>query len=188
MAGKAYLGQFHSSRRAILIQECAEQLKNGKQIIYLLPSREAIFSVRQAFMDEIGCLVNILIGTFTDLEKELTLSFTAARTPITTGVQYAVIATAMREIESSYTPLSGKAGVVRGLLSLFSTLSRNMVLSEQLATAADSNGLFSDKCHSISAIWDYYNSEKENKKSDICFIVEISERCMGESNDLFNAC
>jgi hypothetical protein len=29
--------------------------------------------------------------------------------------------------------------------------------------------------------------KKETEKSDICFIVEISERCMGESSDLFGS-
>lgn len=67
-----YYVPLYSNSRDEIIDKCINVLERGKKFIYILPSREAIFDVRNKFIDKYGGLIGTSsIFSFDNLEKEI---------------------------------------------------------------------------------------------------------------------
>lgn len=67
-----YFEPIFSDRRERLINRCADLQRQGKNFIYILPSREAIRDVRYKLLEKLGGIINSQIIMFDELEKALT--------------------------------------------------------------------------------------------------------------------
>ena len=66
-----YYDHLGSDIRSHLVQECAIRADQGKKILYLAPSREVIFAVRDQIEDLRGGIMHIQVGGMEDLERRL---------------------------------------------------------------------------------------------------------------------
>lgn len=72
MRNKLYFEPMFSNRREQLIDLCIELQKQGKNFIYILPSREALGDVRSNLLNKLGGIFNSKIIMFDELERDIT--------------------------------------------------------------------------------------------------------------------
>ena len=66
---KLYYGSFANKKREELVNECIGFIKNDLKVVYILPSREAMFQVRRLFAERLGGISNCWVMGFDNLER-----------------------------------------------------------------------------------------------------------------------
>ncbi|QGT99760.1 hypothetical protein SYNTR_1167 [Candidatus Syntrophocurvum alkaliphilum] len=161
---KLYLGNFHSNMRKELVIKCADSIRNGMKAIYILPSREAMFDVRELFIKELGGLYNCYILTFTDLEEMLTTDLIRKNNVLS---EYEVGLVIRKILEKQpknflFNRVKAKSGFISGVKQTIRKLKRLHISPEELnEKALGIDGTLGVKLKAIAKIYkDYENYKK----------------------------
>lgn len=168
MLKEIFYAPFYSKTRDILILKSIDVIKRGKRVVYVLPSREAMFDVRDKFITYNGGITDTDIFGFEDLEKQICGDFIK---------DYALISSyEIREIlrnilhktcdNAYYEKVKGKAGFVKSVLSFIKVIKRKMINPNELKSIADSidRPTLKDKLKNLAYFYEFYEEYKIKRK------------------------
>ncbi|SNX54885.1 PD-(D/E)XK nuclease family protein [Thermoanaerobacterium sp. RBIITD] len=166
---------FYSRSRDILILKCIDALKNGKKAIYLLPSREVMFDVREKFMSYNGGISDINIFGFDDLEKIICSDLIKKFTMISFDEINEILKSIVNKIcdKSYYNDVKDKIGFIKSVNGFIKVLKRHLISPEDIKNMLNCFGpILKKKCSILSSIYEEYENYKS--KRELIDIDDIS--------------
>lgn len=172
---KLYYEPFISDRRTELVRQCIKSIDNGQSAVYILPSREAMFHVRQLFTQEMGGRFGCHIFGFEDFERMIVGE--ALENSLIAGdlEQRFVLKYVLNQLpqHNVFNKVKNKSGFVQTLIHTIRRLKRlNISPDEFLTKTAMLEGSLLKKCECFQYI--YSNYEKVKQSKDIIDIDDIS--------------
>jgi ATP-dependent helicase/DNAse subunit B len=137
MSRLLYYSPITSSVHDNIYDLCCQNIKQGRRVIYIAPSRELIFKVRKDISSIMGGLINMDVMSFDDLEMEILkcgsrsgyAADSSALSIILSGVLEKL---ACRNSLSFFASVLDKPGFVEGCLRAIRRLKRSMAFPDDL--------------------------------------------------------
>lgn len=154
---------------------CCQNIKQGRRVIYIAPSRELIFKVRDDISSLMGGLINMDVMSFDDLQMEI-LKFSgrsvfsadsSALSIVLSGILEKLAHQSEGSPLSFYTSVLDKTGFAEGCLRTIKRLKRSMVLSDDLKKIRESlneHGELLLKLSDLEVIYREYEMELKRLK------------------------
>lgn len=164
-----YFEPMFSDRRERLIDMCADLQKQGKNFIYILPSREAIRDIRYKLIEKLGGIVNSKIIMFDELEKDLTEEFINSSSIIFEDVEKLMLKNVCESLEDKlkyFNKICTKTGFIEENKSFIKVLKRSLISPENLSEKleAERDLILKDKLLDIQLIYSEYTKSLQDKK------------------------
>lgn len=187
---KAYYTSFYSQTREMLIGKCFDVLKKGQKIIYILPSREAMFDVRNQFLESYGGIVNSSIYGFDDLEREICQKQILSQRFINNYAFKVIVRDILtkNKNQSIFDQVKSKPGFISGVCQFIKRLKRLNISPEQFKDKLNLiESILNKKCSFLSDIYQEYEDFK--KKEGLYDINDISLLACGavKQSQLFSS-
>jgi ATP-dependent helicase/nuclease subunit B len=163
---KVYYHSFYSLSRQMLVEKCIKVLNKGKKVIYILPSREAMFDVRQLFMSIYGGIADSYIFGFDDLEQIICRDHVDAEKIKFDNVVKAIIKQIINDCCSGtiFEKVKSKNGFIRSVYNFIKRLKRlNITLESFEGKLKSFDGTLRAKCEIIADIYKKYEVYKREK-------------------------
>ncbi len=163
---KVYYHTFYSLSRQMIVEKCITELNKGKKVIYILPSREAMFDVRQLFMSIYGGIADSYILGFDDLEQIICRDHVDAEKIISDNVVKAVMKQIINDCCSGtmFEMVKSKNGFIRSVFNFIKRLKRlNMTPDSFVGKVKSFDGTLRAKCEIIADIYKKYEAYKKEK-------------------------
>ena len=168
-----YFENLYSNRREKLIEKCCELQRQGKNFLYILPSREAIKAVRYSIIEKNKGMLNSKVIMFDELERELTEPFISSSKIIYEDIEKLLISDICSNLTESllyYEDIKGKEGFQSEIRSFIKFVKRNCISAEELQKLIEEaeDSILKDKLTDIKLIYEKYsNSLREKGLFDI---------------------
>lgn len=164
-----YFLPLYSDNREQLIDKCCKLQNKGQNFLYILPSRGALSSVRQSFLDKRGGLINSSIIMFDELERLLCREVLAESRIINSRVKEELLQESVEKNRDKllyFKKLSSSMGFIRELSSLISRMKRECKTWEELIILSSSyaNSPLSKKLQDIAMLYRAYEDIKKAKR------------------------
>lgn len=182
-----YMENLFSNRRLKLIGICEKLQREGKNFIYILPSREAIRDVRYKLLDLLGGIIRSDIIMFDELEDSITEAFVPKNSIIHKDIERMLLTAVCKEIASDlvyFKKICLKKGFIEEALSFIKNLKRGMVSEEDLEEIKNNitDELLKDKLEDLLLLYREYNKRLRLKNlydvNDISLLaVDKAEEC-----------
>jgi ATP-dependent helicase/nuclease subunit B len=164
---KLYYGSFANKKREELVNECIGFIKNDLKVVYILPSREAMFQVRRLFAERLGGISNCWVMGFDNLER-LILAGSLDQSGIMSELEKSVI---IKDVlgrlpidDTVFEKVKDKPGFIRLLTEIIRLLKRSNILPGEFFQIIQSlEGNLFRKCKSIYNIYHGYEEFKTQK-------------------------
>jgi ATP-dependent helicase/nuclease subunit B len=130
-----FMEPLFSNRRLKLIEVCETLQREGKNFIYILPSREAIRDVKYRLLDRLGGIIRSEIIMFDELEGSLTNAFVQKNSIIHEDIEKMLLTAVCEEVASDlayFKKICLKKGFIEETLSFIKNLKRGMVSEKDL--------------------------------------------------------
>ncbi|AFK87524.1 MULTISPECIES: PD-(D/E)XK nuclease family protein [Thermoanaerobacterium] len=171
-----FFGPFCNNVRDMLIEKSMETIRNGKRVLYILPSREAMFDVRDKFIKLNGGIVDADIFVFEDIAKLLCGDFIKNHTVISTYEMKEILRSILQKSDYNgyYQNVKDKAGFLESVLSFIKTAKRNMLNPNDIKKIANSlkRNVLKEKLNNLAEI--YINYEDYKNKNGLIDVDDIS--------------
>lgn len=155
-----YFEPLYSDRREKLIDLCADLQRQGKNFIYILPSREALGDVRMKFIKKLGGIINSKIIMFDELEKAITEEFVCKENIIDDQMEAIII----KKIDTAdnflyFTKICTKDGFIEEATAFIKYLKRNCITEQKLGSIIKNitDKILKNKLHDMAVIYSEYN-------------------------------
>jgi len=187
MSRLLYYSKISSNVRDNIYDLCCQNIKKGRRVIYIAPSRELIFKVRKDISSLMGGLINIDVMSFDDLEMEILKGSGRSGFSVDSSALSIILSGTLEKLAHQDTSLSfftsvlDKPGFVEGCLRAIRRMKRSMVLPDDLRRIRESlndHGELSLKLSDLEAIYRAYESELKRLK------IKDSEDLAMEAVDL----
>ncbi|NLL05413.1 MAG: hypothetical protein GX270_06410 [Clostridiaceae bacterium] len=180
---KLYYLPIYSDIREKIVEQCVNALENGNRFIYILPSKEAMFDVRERIIERHGGLVNHYIFGFDDLEREIVKDSIPASKTINESASILILRSLLRYLVGSrellfFNKVYNKLGFIEVLYRIIKRIKRLNLTAENLETKIDNfnkitdNKILYNKCTDVLKVFRWYENYKKDK--DIYDIDDIS--------------
>lgn len=185
-----YYAPFYNLNRDIIIEKCIYNLKKGKEVIYILPSREIMFEIRKDFIEKYGAISDIKVTSFSDLENALCSDYIKNFT----FIQKAEILEILKGIIYNsndigvYEDVKNKKGFIKSIYSIIKRLKRLLIDPETfIKISSDFSKTLKEKCNIVGYIFQKYEIYKSKKLLiDIDDISQIAINMASKANFLDN--
>ncbi|MDE4542374.1 PD-(D/E)XK nuclease family protein [Thermoanaerobacterium sp. R66] len=171
-----FFGPFCNNIRDMLIEKSMETIRNGKKVLYILPSREAMFDVRDKFIRLNGGIVDADIFVFEDMAMLLCNDFIKNHTVISTYEMKEILRSILRKsyYNGYYRNVKDKAGFLESVLSFIKTAKRNMIDPNDIKKIANvlERNVLREKLNNLAEI--YINYEDYKNKNGLIDVDDIS--------------
>jgi len=157
---------FACTKRLALVKECANTIHEGLHVLYILPSREAMFHVRRLFTKELGGIFGCHIIGFADLEKQLMKDDYNGNTVIRDLEKQILLQQVLLKIPQAtiFDKVKEKPGFIKLLIHTIRQIKRlNVLPPEFLSKTAFLKGDILKKCQGLHAIYICYEEMKAEK-------------------------
>lgn len=161
---EAYYVSFYHRSRETLVNKCLDILKTGKKVAYILPSREAMFDVRNHLITSYGGIVDSYIFSFDDLEKLICQN----KIPHQKIIPDNVIELILRDIlnrnkdKSVFNLVKNKLGFISEVYQLIKRLKRLNISPEEFRNKSDlMEGMLERKCNFLANVYQEYEAYKK---------------------------
>jgi len=179
-----YYSPFMSQSRIEMVQKCIEVLNNDQKVIYILPSREAMFDVRNIFMSLYGGIVNSYIFGFDDFEKLLCSGETNFDNLLNSNSIGVIIRSLLAGIpeDAYYARVKSKSGFAKAVYGCIKRLKRLDISPDDfLRKSQKLDSALRLKCSVVADIYKQYESYKSEKS--LYDIDDISIKACGVIKD-----
>lgn len=183
-----YFEPIFSDRRERLIDLCVSLQKQGKNFIYILPSREAIRDVRYKLLELLGGFLNSKIIMFDELERDITDEFINSSSVIFEDVEKLLLRMICENSEHKlkyFDKICTKTGFIEESKSFINNLKRSLVDPEKLRDSLETveDLILKDKLLDLQLVYnEYVKSLRENKIYDVNDISQIAiDKVLGSS-------
>lgn len=177
-----YLPMYSDIRRRI-VEQCVKALENGNKFIYILPSREAMFDVRNRLVERYGGLINQYVFGFDDLESEIVKDSVPASKIIDESASILILRSLLKGLADSnkmpfFNKVCNKSGFIEALYRTIKRLKRLYLLPDKLESIIQNfnktadNKILYDKCADVLKVFRHYEDYKKDR--DIYDIDDIS--------------
>lgn len=159
----------------MLVEKCVEVLKKGQKVIYILPSREAMFDVREKFIERYGGIADAYIFGFDDFEQLLCKDIIKSSNIVRESTIYFIIRHILSTIgeDELYGRVKDKPGFIKAVYRFIKRLKRMDLTPDEYGEIIKSfNGILRVKCELLNKIYREY--EKYKSESNIIDIDDIS--------------
>lgn len=164
---KCFFESFHSNMRVQLIKECTKYINKGLKAIYILPSREAMFDVRELFIKELGGLFDCYIFGFDNFEKLILKDMNLQENLLNDHETAIIFRTllARSKPESIFYSVKGKPGFISGLQTVIRKLKRLDISPDAFLDKTKClAGITGTKCKNLYEVFNEYEKYKRDKK------------------------
>lgn len=161
---RAYYTSFFNKSREALVNKCLDAIKDGQKVVYILPSREAMFDVRNRFIDSYGGIVDSYIFGFADLEKLICQDKIPSKKVIYDNVIELILKDilAKNKDNSIFNPVKNKLGFIDGVYQLIKRLKRLNISPEEFRNRSKlMEGILEKKCSFLADIYQEYEAFKK---------------------------
>ncbi len=163
---KLYYGTFTNSKREELVDECIKYIKKDLKVIYILPSREAMFHVRRLFAGKLGGKFNCWVMGFDNLER-LILAGSLDQSKIISELEKSVL---IKHVfnrmpdDVLFGSVKDKPGFIRLLNDTIRLLKRSYISPDEFLSRTETlEGNFFSKCKCVYQIYKNYENLKAQK-------------------------
>lgn len=138
MSRLLYYSPVSNNVRDNIYQQCCKNIRYGKRVIYIAPSRELIFKVRKDITSLMGGLINMDVMSFDDLQMEILKGSGRSGFSADSGALSIILSGALEKLADKGMSLSffknviDKPGFVEGCLRAIRRMKRSMVLPDDL--------------------------------------------------------
>lgn len=170
---RLYYEGFTSNRRDQLISQCIQAIHEGKEVYYILPSREAMFDVRKKMINQGGGIFKSKIFGLNDFERLILGESVKGYKEILPVEQRMLIKQILTELlkENMFFPVKDKPGFIELLLSTIRKFKRlNLTPEDLLTVTSDLSRPLKQKCADVQSIFNQYEQYK-------------SQKCLYDEND-----
>lgn len=173
MIKQLYFEPLFSNRREKLIEMCTEIQKQGKNFIYILPSREALGDVRTKLLEKLGGIFNSKIIMFDELEREITENYLLDKKLIYQDTERLLIKGICEAIKVDFKyfkSICTKNGFIEESLSFIKNLKRSCINDDVLFSLQSevNDEILKDKLLDLQLVYKHYNNYlNENNLYDI---------------------
>lgn len=179
-----FFGPFCNNIRDMLIEKSMETMRKGKRVLYMLPSREAMFDVRDKFTKLNGGIVDTDILVFEDLSMLLCSDFIKNHTVISTYEMKEILRSILRKSNYNgyYRNVKDKAGFLESVLSFIKTAKRNMLNPNDIKKIANGSkrNVLKEKLNNLAEI--YIEYEEYKNKNGMIDVDDISIKAFQYAN------
>jgi ATP-dependent helicase/nuclease subunit B len=163
-----YMEPLFSKRRLKLIELCGNLQREGKNFIYILPSREAIRDVRYKLLDMLGGIIGSKITMFDELEESITEAYVPQNSIIQQDIEKMLLTAVCKEVASDllyFKKICLKKGFIEETLSFIKNLKRSMISEEKLELIKKNikDEILKDKVHDLHLLYSEYNKSLSSK-------------------------
>lgn len=163
MRKQLYFEPMFSNRREKLIEMCAELQKQGKNFIYILPSREALRDVRSKLLEKLGGIFNSKIIMFDELEREIAENHLLNKNLIYQDTQRLLIKGICENIKGDFKyfkSICTKNGFIEENLSFIKNLKRSCIDDDMLFhfQSEINDEILKDKLFDLQLVYKNYNN------------------------------
>jgi ATP-dependent helicase/nuclease subunit B len=167
---KLFYEGFSNARRDYLVELADEAIKQGNQVFYILPSREAMFDVRSRVIQKLGGIFNCQIIGFNDFEKHIVGHAMEHLHSLSSNEQKLVLAQTLSQVtietkdENIFSSVFDKPGFIELLIVTLRRLKRmNLTPDEFEAQLQSMPFSLKEKSESILQIYKAYEYMKRQK-------------------------
>ncbi|MDI3310579.1 MAG: UvrD-helicase domain-containing protein [Thermoanaerobacterium sp.] len=179
-----FFGPFCNNIRDMLIEKSMETIRNGNRALYILPSREAMFDVRDKFIKLNGGIVDTDILVFEDLSMLLCGDLIKDYTIISTYEIKEILRNILwkSHYNGYYRNVKDKAGFLKSVLSFIKTAKRNMLNPNDIKKIANGSkrNVLKEKLNNLAGI--YIEYEEYKNKNGLIDVDDISVKAFQYAN------
>lgn len=162
MANTLYYDELFSNRRSELIDRCIELQRQGKNFLYILPSREAMKEVRQEILNRNKGIIGSNIIMFDELERMVTEDNVKRDSIIDSNCEKVILKTICDSEELNlcyYNKIKHKEGFQNEARVFIKYLKRNLINEEKLKKIISGieDRILKKKLTDMSLIYSNYN-------------------------------
>ncbi|NMM63095.1 hypothetical protein HBE96_10365 [Clostridium sp. P21] len=192
-----YFEPLFTKRREKLVESCVKLQRQGKNFIYLLPSREAIKDVRYSIIDRNFGMINSTVIMFDELERMLVEGVISNDRIIHEDFEAVIIARLFKENKDKllyYKKVFNKHGFIEETRTFIKVLKRQNISSEEFIKRINSlndleDSILKSKLQDLSLIYKEYTDML--KKYNIYDVNDISLKAVktvkeGRGKKVFN--
>ena len=157
----------------MIVEKCIAELNKGGKVIYILPSRGAMFDVRQLFMSIYGGIADSYIFGFDDLEQIICEEHVGAEKIISDNVVKAVMKLIINDCcgGTMFEKVKSKNGFIRSVFNFIKPQALN--ISSRFEVQGEIiDGTLRAKCKIMADIYKEYEAYKNEKA--LCDVDDIS--------------
>lgn len=176
-----YFNKLLEESREYLIDESIKILNSGKKVIYIAPSREAIFDVRNRFIKKYGGIINTFVGGFDDLEWEVSKDCIDFSRVIDESAIFIILENICKRYHDSFIYFSkvlNKEGFIQSAYKTIKRLKRLNITENAFKNILDEinnkegNKILYKKCYDIYTLYNLY--QQSLKELDYYDVDDIS--------------
>ncbi|QCX34007.1 hypothetical protein FDN13_09980 [Caloramator sp. E03] len=176
-----YFNKLLEESREYLIEECIKILNSGKKVIYIAPSREAIFDVRNRLIKKYGGIMNTFVGGFDDLEWEISKNYIDFSRVIDESAIFIILENICKRYHDSFIFFSkvlNKEGFIQSAYNIIKRLKRFNITVNGFKNILDEinnkeeNKILYKKCYDIYTLYNLY--QQSLKELDYYDVDDIS--------------
>jgi ATP-dependent helicase/nuclease subunit B len=185
-----YFQQLFSNERSELIDKCIELQRTGRNFLYILPSREAIRSVRYAILDRNKGMLNSRVIMFDELEREVAQQYIDRSNVIYEDVERIIISDICRDPSLKldyFRKVSNKRGFQDEVRAFIKYMKRSCMDTEKLKSIIGKieDEILADKLGDILLLYNSYEDRlRKRGLYDISDISLIAAEKIGDSKFL----
>jgi ATP-dependent helicase/nuclease subunit B len=163
MKRQLYFEPMFSNRREKLIELCVELQNQGKNFIYILPSREALGYVRYKFLEKLGGIINSKIIMFDEFEKDITGNDISNEKIVYQDIQRLLIKGICEKLKGElkyFKNICTKNGFIEESHSFIKNLKRNCISVDKLNDIIEKiqDEILKEKIFDLQLIYEKYNN------------------------------
>ncbi len=142
MSRLLYYSQITGNVHDNIYDLCCQNIKQGRRVIYIAPSRELIFKVRKDISSLMGGIINMDVMSFDDLETEILKGCGKSAYGADCSALSIILAGILEKLAMSgstsfFTSVLDKPGFVEGCLRSIRRLKRSMAFPDDLKALKD---------------------------------------------------